>query len=160
MILSLCFMLCFSFSCQKGEAAAGCQTSDMAELRNWVNNNYTAAKSGDLEAYSKLWAKDVIWMPQGAPIIKGKSAVLDHVKSLFEQVTMHKSSTSLQFKVSDNFAFVQVNSHEKYTSKIGVGEPIDIGVKAIFLLRRNPGEEWLCTHAIWNNNGILSEENH
>lgn len=57
MILPLVLMLCFTFGYKQAEEVAEMSVSDIAALRNWLNSNMTAAKSGDIKGYLSLWSK-------------------------------------------------------------------------------------------------------
>jgi uncharacterized protein (TIGR02246 family) len=164
-IIPLVILLCFAFSCQQGEEVAEEPAedieADIEAIRDWVNGNYAAADSGDLEGYLSFWAEDIVWMPPNAPIMKGKSSIGEYVKPFFEQLTIHHEISIEEIKTAEDFASTRLNSKEKYTPKTGEGEPMELNVKAIFLLQRMSDGTWLCTHGIWNSNDPLptSEEN-
>ncbi len=159
MILPLVLLLCFTFGCElrkeRAEKPAVNVEADVDALRDWVNGNYAAADSGDLESYLGFWAEDVIWMPPNAPIMQGKSTIMEYVQPFFEQLTIHHEISIEEIKVAEDLAFTRLNSVEKYTPKTGEGEPVELNVKAIFLLQRMPDGTWLCTHSIWNSNDPL-----
>jgi len=159
MVLPMVLLLCFTFSCQKAEEVVEEPVvdveADTEAIRDWVNGNYAAADSGDLESYLNFWAEDVIWMPPNAPIMQGKSTIRGYVQPFFEQLTIHHEISIEEIKVAEDFAFTRLNSKEKYTPKTGEGEPMELNVKAIFLLQRMPDGTWLCTHGIWNSNDPL-----
>ena len=93
--------------------------------------------------------------------MKGKSTIRGYVQPFFEQLTIQHEISIEEIKVAEDFAFARLNSKEKYTPKTGEGEPMELNVKAIFLLQRMPDGTWLCTHGIWNSNDPLPplEEN-
>ena len=159
MILPLVFLLCFTFGCKQAEEVAEEPAvdieADVEAVRDWVNGNYAAADSGDLERYLGFWAEDVIWMPPNAPIMQGKSTIREYVKPFFEQLTIYHEISIEEIKVAEDFAFTRLNSKEKYTPKTGEGEPVELNVKAMFLLQRMPDGTWLGTHCIWNSNDPL-----
>ena len=165
LILPLVFLLCFAFGCQKAEEVAEKPVveveADIEAIRNWVNISYAAADSGDVEDYITFWADDVIWMPPNAPIIKGTSAIREMLQPYFEQLTTHREISVEEIDVIDDFAFVRINSDERYTSRTGEGEFIEASFKAIILLQRMADGTWLGIHYIWNSNDPLpnSEEN-
>jgi len=130
--------------------------ADIEAIRNWVNKSYATAESGDLEGYLDFWAEDVIWMPRNTPIIQGISAVKGYLQPYFEQLTLHVVISIKEIRIVDDFAFARINTEEKYTPKMGEGEPIDLNLKIIFLLQRMPDGTWLGTHCIWNSNDPLT----
>lgn len=165
MILPLVLVLCLTFGCQKAEEVTEEPVvdveADVEAIRDWVNGNYAAADSGDLESYLSFWAENIIWMPPNAPIMQGKSTIREYVQPFFEQLTIHHEISIEEIKVAEDSAFAWLNSKEMYTPKTGEGEPMELNVKAIFLLQRMSDGKWLCTHGIWNSNDPLptSQEN-
>jgi uncharacterized protein (TIGR02246 family) len=165
MVLPLVLLLCITFGCQKAEEVAEESVvdveADVEAIRNWVNESYAAADSGDVEDYISYWTEGVIWMPPNAPIIQGTSATREMLQPYFEQVTIHHEISIEEIKVADDFAFTRINSEETYTPRTGEGESIEANFKAIILLQRMADGTWLGTHCIWNSNDPLptSEEN-
>jgi ketosteroid isomerase-like protein len=145
--------------CQQAEDVAGEPVVDVEvdieAIKNWVNENYAAADSGNVEDYISFWAEDLIWMPPNAPIIQGISATKEILQPYFEQVTIRHEITIEEIKVADDYAFTRINSEEKYTPKSGEGESIEANFKAIILLQRMADGTWLGTHLIWNSNDPL-----
>ena len=156
MNLPLICLLCFSFGCQMDEKVAEKHAvdieADVEAIRDWVNGNYAAADSGDLEDYLSYWKEDVIWMPPNAPIIKGTSATREILQPYFEQVAILHEITIEEIKVAGDFAFTRFNSQEKYTPRSGEGKPVEANFKAIILLQRMPDGTWLGTHLMWSSN--------
>jgi uncharacterized protein (TIGR02246 family) len=159
MILFLVFLLCFSFACQQGKEIAEESVvdveADIEAVRNWLKENFAAADSGDLERYLTFFADDVILMPPNEPILQGISAIREMAQGYFEQITTQREFSIEEIKVAGDFAFLRINSEEKYTLKTGEGEPVEASFKAIFLLKRMNDGTWLCTHGIWNSNDPL-----
>ena len=164
-ILPLVFLLCLTFSCQQAEEVAEGSAvdieADVEAVKNWVKESYAAANSGDVEDYISFWAEDVIWMPPNAPIIQGISAITEMLQPYFDQVTIHHEISIEEIEIADDFAFIRINSEEKYTPRTEEGESIEANFKAIILLQRMANGTWLGTHLIWNSNDPLptSEEN-
>ena len=165
MILPLVFLLYFTFSCQQGEKVDEEPVvdveADVEAIKNWVNKSYATAESGDLEGYLNFWTEDVIWMPRNTPTLQGVSALRGYLQPYFGQLTLNVVISIKEIRVVGDFAFIRINTEEKYTPKMGEGEPIDLNLKIIFLLQRMPDGTWLGTHCIWNSNNPLpaSEEN-
>ena len=66
LVISLCFLLCFSISCQKQEATAELEEMKaQAELEEQnkvlVKRIYETFSKGDLEAYKEMLAPEYVW---------------------------------------------------------------------------------------------------
>jgi uncharacterized protein (TIGR02246 family) len=159
LIIPLVILMFFTFSCQQGEEVYEEPIldveADIEATRNWLKGNFAAADSGDLERYLTFFADDVILMPPNEPIIQGISAIREMAQPYFEQVNTQREFSIEEIKVAGDFAFLRINSEEKYTLKTGEGEPVEASFKAVFLLQRMNDGAWLCTHSIWNSNDPL-----
>ncbi len=165
-VISLVLLVCFVVGCQKkveelAEEPALDVGTDVDTIREWVNGNFAAADSGDLEGYLSYWAEDVIWMPPNAPIMQGKSTIREFVQPMLEIYRIHRNFSIEEIKADGNFAFVRTDSEETYSPKAGEGKSIKSKGKTMFLLKRMPDGTWLGTHCIWNSNDPLPspEEN-
>ena len=160
-VIPLVFLLCLSFGCQQpgeeiAEEPAVGEEADIYAIREWVNGNFGAADSGDLEGYLTYWAEDVIWMPPNTPIMQGKRAIMEFVQPVLELYTIHRNFSIEEIKADGNFAFARTNSEETYSPKAGEGESIKSNGKTMFLLKRMPDGTWQGTHCIWNSNDPLT----
>jgi hypothetical protein len=83
MVLSLALIICVMVGCQQseevGKEPVADVEADLEAIRNWVDESYAAADSGDYEGYIGFWVEGVIWMPPNAPIIQGISAATELV---------------------------------------------------------------------------------
>ena len=96
-------------------------------------------------------------MPPGAPVVEGREAILEYARPFFEGYTIDQRYEVEEIKIADGFAFARINSTERYTPKLGAGEPLDLSLKAIFILQRQPDGSWVSTHCVWNNNAPASQ---
>jgi uncharacterized protein (TIGR02246 family) len=165
-VIPLVVLLSFVVGCQQSieEVAEEIKVdvgTDIDTIREWVNGNFDAADSGNLEGYLSYWTEDVIWMPPNAPIMQGKITIKEFVQPMLELYTIHRNFSIEEIKADGDFAFARTNSEETYSPKAGEGESIKSNGKTMFLLKRMPDGTWQGTHCIWNSNDPLppSEEN-
>ena len=149
--------------CLAALLCAGCnqQTHDTEvdeeAIRAWLDRYVANNNAGDFDAYGGFWAEDATWLPPDAPLVEGREAILDYARPFFEGYTISQRFAVEEIEVADRFAFARVNSTERYTPTADAGEPLDLSVKAIFILRRKPDGSWVATHCVWNNNAPPSQ---
>ncbi len=138
---------------QQTQSTAADEEAVIAWLDSYVANN----NAGDFAAYGEFWAEDATWLPPDAPVVEGREAILEYARPFFEGYTIDQQFEVEEVEVADGFAFARVNSTERYTPKADQGEPLELSVKAIFILRRMSDGSWVSTHCVWNNNAPASQ---
>jgi uncharacterized protein (TIGR02246 family) len=164
MILSLVFLLCFTFGCQKAEEVAEEPAvdveADVEAIKALFANNSSVINSGDLEGWIDQFTEDAIFMPPNSAVLKGKEAGREYARPWYEQLNMEFDLTVDEIEVHGNWAFARWHYVGRYTPKSG-GEPTQQKGKEIWILKRQTDGSWKCSHIIWNYDDPLptSEEN-
>ena len=125
--------------------------ADEAAISRWHKAVEEAVNNADYDAYSSLWADDMIWMPPNMRPMHGKQECLKMAKGGFENFHIEQKVTIEEIVVSGDIAFTRVSSLEKMTAKGDTVAMINDG-KNIFTFRRGPDGSWLGVHCIWNSN--------
>ena len=153
-VLILLVFLAFAvYSQQPRQIAQAAPTAetDVKAWKQWIDRYCATVMSGDLDAYSEFWTKDVAWLPPGEPVIKGIEACMAHHRPYFEQYKMVEKMSVEEIKLGDRFTYVRVNYTFRATPKAG-GEPVVEDGKGVFMMKRKPDGSWVATHCVWNLN--------
>ncbi|TET73418.1 MAG: ester cyclase [Candidatus Aminicenantes bacterium] len=88
LVISLCFLLCFSISCQNQEAMAEleamkAQVEVEEQNKALVNRMYEAFSTGDFEAYKEMVAPEYVWyFPSRSTKPVSREETIEFVKML------------------------------------------------------------------------------
>jgi len=154
MVLPLVFLLCFTFSCQKGEEVAEEPVvdveADVEAIKDMLENQYVSIiAKGDFERWLAFCTEDVIFMPPNSVVLKGKDAIREFVQPYFEQFNLETDVTVDEIEVSGDWAFARWHYSAQYIPKAG-GDAIPENGKEIWIFKRQADGTWKCSHAIWN----------
>ena len=161
MILPLVLVLCLTFSCQKAEevteevGAKPLSNEDVAAIKALGPAINEMNIAGDWDAFTKLFAEDLVMMPPNMPAIKGRSAYMDFLISMSVKMT------------EANYAFQEINGYgdiayatATYTETFSLGgseEPIYDEGKILTILRKQPDGSWLFSRWMWASDLPLAE---
>lgn len=158
MILSLVFLLCFTFSCQQAEEAAEEPAVnvevDKEALREMVNQYAVAANTDDFDLWISLWADDGVQMPLDTPARIGLDQIREAMKPAFDQMTLDINITSIEdAKVYGDLGLIRCNYTLDMTPKAG-GETIHAvrDGKALTLYERQSDGSWKIVYDCFNSN--------
>ena len=125
--------------------------ADVRTMQAWCDRYVEAVKAGDLDTYRTFWSEDVIWLPPGEPMIQGIEDCMQHHRLAFEQLEQDESIWVREVTSCGTRAIVRVdysydgipkpNSELRSTHEEG---------KGLFIMRRQPGGEWVATLCVWN----------
>jgi len=154
LVISLCFLLCFTFSCQAyKEKPAVDITADIEALKNMVDEWVALYNAGDFERLvSFYYAEDAVGMPDNQPILEGSEAILTEYKKEREKYDSHVDSSVVEdVRVSGDLAMVRGVDTDIFTPEAGF-EPIKYNSKWVGIFERQPDGTWKCICEIGNSN--------
>ncbi len=157
MILSLAFLLCFTFGCQQAEEVAEETVVDVEaekeEIKDILDEWVVAYNAGEFERLvSFYFADDAVQMNSNQPILEGKEAILANFKEAREAADEYcESSIYENVRVSGDLAFVLGNDIFTATPKAG-GEPIKTDSKWVAIFERQSDGTWKCIVEAGNSN--------
>jgi ketosteroid isomerase-like protein len=161
LILPLVILLCLTFACQQAEevaqevGVAPLSDEDVAAIKAMGPTIDKHGLAGDWEAFSKIFAEDMLMMPPNMPVIEGRSAWLTWIKSM--DVKMTESKYEIQeIEGYGDLAYI-VASYTETFSIAGVEEPIYDEGKILAVLRKQPDGSWLFKRWVWASNLPLPE---
>jgi ketosteroid isomerase-like protein len=128
--------------------------TDIAAIREVLNQYCTTVTDGNLEQWIALWADNAIQMPPGAPSNVGKAKIMEAAKPAFDQFSIEVTVTSLEeIKVYGNLGFTRCNYSQAITPKAG-GDKIVImpDGKVLTLYYKQPDGSWKILYDCFNSN--------
>jgi ketosteroid isomerase-like protein len=112
-----------------------------------------AARAGDVEVLSTLWSDDIVGLPPGGPIFRGKETALAGLRRW--KASAHATETTeyvLDFeevKVLGDFAF-EWGTFRGAERARGGGPEVRQSGKLLRVLQRSPDGTWRVHRTIWN----------
>lgn len=123
-----------------------------SDLYKWVNNYMIAIKSADMERLLPLFSRDIRYYPPNQPSLSGIENLsswfleyFNYYKNLSERLSIK------EIKVSGDFAYLTCNYTVTGLISPSNEEFSDSG-KLIYFFKQQFNGNWICTHAMWNNN--------
>jgi ketosteroid isomerase-like protein len=112
-------------------------------------DRYCAAiDAGDREKWERFFADNIVIMPPGKAVIRGREAACSFGGQMFEQFTIHETIVYDEIHVDDDWASGQFHYTLDLSPKKGGATQTEHG-KAVAWLKRS-GDSWVFTHWIWN----------
>jgi len=160
LVVSLVFLLCFTFGCQKqGEEVAKAPEvnvdADVAAIKALFDEWAQLYNKGDFEGLiSIFYAENAIMMPPDEPICKGKDAILLWYQKASELTDEHVDSYVVEdVRVSGNLAAVCGIDMDTSTPR-GGGAAVKYSVKSLTVFERQSDGTWKCLWETWNGNPL------
>ena len=116
----------------------------------WLERYSGSINAGDLAAFGTLWADGADWAPLDARMVRGRQAILEFARPLFDEYTIHHEFTSQAIKVVNGFSVALFESAERYTPRGGEGATWEQSIEAVVLLRADDDGSWVATYFMWN----------
>jgi uncharacterized protein (TIGR02246 family) len=111
---------------------------------------YTQAiKDGDPDKFLSFFVDDIVIMPPGQSLMRGRQAAAGFAGPLFNQFTMQENITYDELRVQGNWAAGRFSYTFAVTPKAGGTTTTEAG-KAMVWLKRNAAGSWQFSHWIWN----------
>ena len=145
----LLFVVLFLSACQP---VAEQTEADVAAIEALVEEWHAARETGDVAAMVALRTNDVVRMPPGAPTSRGKQAVEDFFRGLFEQFWVEGAwpvEGTEEIVVADGWAFHLSEYMLKLIPKAG-GEPSEMRGNIMVIFRQQSDGSWKIAREIWN----------
>ena len=152
MVISLVFLLCFTFSCQYSEepveeavAEVGALSDEDVAAIKAVNHAFVqAALEGGLEATTEFYTEDTIMVTWGWTMIQGREALKEERKALSKASATVTAFNQTIVKIDgrDNLAFV-LGTVSITMSAEGLPEPMQVTGKFLQILRKQEDGSWL-----------------
>ncbi len=160
-ILPLVVLLCFTFSCQKGEEVAEepgimpLSDEDVAAIKEIGPAMDKAVLAGNWNAVVALFTEDVVMMGPNSPMVQGRSTLAEMVKSIGTTVTEHVLEL-VEVDGYGDIAYGRGNVVDAYSIE-GVEEPAKGEGKVLGIFRKQPDGSWLIAIWMWNSDLPLPE---
>jgi len=118
--------------------------TDIAAIREVLNQYAVGVSTGDFDHWVSLWADDGRQMPPDAPACVGKEQIRDEMKPVFDEMSMELAILSIEdAKIYGDFGLTRCKYTLKMTPKAG-GETINAMPegKALTLYERQSDGSW------------------
>ena len=134
-------------SCRGATNVPGLSERDRAALKAVLDKDTQAARSGDMEALTALYAADAIRMAPNQPAITGLEAIRAYHKQFPPMSKFAFTVTELDGR--GDVAWYRGNYALTFTPPGATASVSDTG-KLIAILRKQPDGSWLTVADIWN----------
>ena len=142
-------MLCVAIGCQKQNVE-----TDIAAIKDVLNQYVVACDTNDFDSWISLWADDGVQMPPDAPAIVGKSQILEANKPSFDQMKFDISIKSIEgAEVHGDWGLTHCTYTLSVTPKAG-GDTIIVTPegKALTIYKRQSDGSWKIAYDCFNSN--------
>ncbi len=147
-IFPLILLLCLTFSCEQQGVDV---ETDIAAIKDLVNQYGATVNAGDLDLWISLWADNGIQMPPNAPAVIGKEQIRAENESMFAEFILKMVVTNEEVKVDGDLAFIRGTYTLSLTPKAG-GETIKIDGKYLSIVERQADSSWKFARDCFNDN--------
>jgi len=142
------------------QPAAERTEADVAAIQALTEAWLEAVEAGDVAAILALYTDDIVRMPPDAPAYRGKQAVEQAFRGLFEQLSVGGTwpvEGTEEIVVADGWAFHLSEYILRISPKAG-GEAIEERGKIIVICQQQPDGSWKLAREIWNRNSPPDKE--
>ena len=158
MVLPLVFLLCLTFSCQKGEEVAEEPamdvTADVEAIKKITDDFNAAINAGDIDKLVSLYTDNVVRIPPNKPALIGKEANRSMFQEVLDNFTVQNEGVNVDLKVSGDLAFVRGSWTSTFTPK-DEGEPLKYNGSFVFVIQKQPEGSWKVICHIWSNEQLI-----
>jgi ketosteroid isomerase-like protein len=146
MVLPLVILLCFSFSCQKGEEVAEVPAvdveADVAVIKGMLDEFEASLNVGDIEKLVSLnYAEEAVSFPFDQPMLRGKAEILSWFKKEAEPKTFQLDYVAEDAHVEGDLAYMYGTASGTVTPK-ATGEPLGVKTKWMAIYKRQVDGSW------------------
>ncbi|UCE38827.1 MAG: SgcJ/EcaC family oxidoreductase [Thermoplasmata archaeon] len=130
------------------------EESDIAAIKETLNQYAVGVNTGDFDRWISLWADDGVQMPPDTPSRVGKEQIREGMKPAFDQMNLNITIHSIEeAKVYGDLGLTRCTYTLKMTPKAG-GETINAmpDGKALTLVKRQPDGSWKIAYDSFNSN--------
>ena len=158
LVISLCFLLCFTFGCQQGEEVAEEPVVDVevdVEAIKKMPDDFNAAiNAGNIDKFVSLYTDDAVRIPPNKPALIGKEAIRSMFQEELDQFNVQQEGVIVDLKVSGDLAFVRGSWTSINTPKTG-GEPLKENGSFVSVFQKQPEGSWKVICNIWSNEQLI-----
>ena len=153
MVIPLVILLCFTFSCQKGEEVAEepgvkpLSDEDVAALKAMYDDWIQAVKSGEWDTAANFYTTETVVMPPNMPLIEGREAVKAFLE-LYPPI-IEISFSPLEIDGYGDIAYVR-GTYSLIILPEGAPEPIHDTGKYLEIRQKQEDGSWLLAIDIFN----------
>jgi ketosteroid isomerase-like protein len=146
MVLPLVFLLCFIFSCQKGEEVVAEPVvdieADIAAIKGLLDEFEASLNVGDMEKLvSHTYAEEAVSFPFDQPMRRGKAEILSWFKQEAEPKTFQLDYVAEDVHVEGDLAYMYGTASGTVTPK-ATGEPLGVKTKWMAVYKRQVDGFW------------------
>lgn len=138
-----------AFGCAGSESSD--PTADAEAIRQLIDRAVQVNNQSDAEGFADLFTEDAVVMPQGAPAVQGRDAILAGERQGNAEFFSAVSITPVEVIIAGDWAFVRTGLTGTKTP-VGGGEPIPVDAKELVILRRQDDGRWKIARLIGNTN--------
>lgn len=144
--VSLVFLLCFAFGCQKAEEVAEEPTvdveADIAAIKDLLDEFEASLNAGDMEKLVSLnYAEEAVSFPFDQPMLRGKTEILSWFKKEAEPKTFQLDYVAEDVHVEGGLAYMYGTASGTVTPK-ATGEPMGVKAKWLAVYKRQVDGSW------------------
>ena len=147
-------LLVVAFTLSSCQSAAERTEADVVAIQALTEAWGVALTTGDVAAMAALRTDDVVRMPPDEPVSRGKQAVEDFFRGVFEQFSVEGTwpvEGTEEIVVADRWAFHLSEYILRISPKAG-GEAIEEHGKVVVICHQQPDGSWKIAREIWNRN--------
>ena len=136
------------------QPAANSNESDVAAIQSMTEAWEEAIQAEDIPALLAMWTDDLVVMGPDAPTARGKQALEESYRGLFEAFAVTATwpvEGTEEIVVADRWAYQMSEFTLTMTLKAG-GEAIEADGKLIMIFQRQPDGTWKFAREVWNRN--------
>jgi uncharacterized protein (TIGR02246 family) len=126
--------------------------ADVAAIQALTEAWGAAVEAGDVAALVALRTDDIVQMPPDAPITRGKQALEDFYRGLYEQFSVEGTwpvAGTEEIVVADGWAYHLSEYILRISPKAG-GQAIEERGKIVVICEQQPDGSWKLAREIWN----------
>ena len=149
-VVMLSFLVLAVASCDPTGSSAGGSAADEA-VRQLLAGAAEINNKADAEAFAALFTKDAIVMPQGAPAIVGREAILAGERQGNSEFASEITINPVEVVIAGDWAFARTELKGTKTPLKG-GKPVPVDAKELVIFRHRDAEGWKIARLIGNTN--------
>ena len=124
-------------------------TTDEEAIRNLSRDFVAAVRAKNLEAVLDMVTDDAIFLPPGAPEVRGKQAIAEMYSGFFARFDVEQIATLEEVQVSGEWAFAW-GTDELHATPVSGGPSMRTRGKSMTILRRGTDGAWRFARGINN----------
>ena len=136
----------------RGEDPADAALRDVTAIRTLIDRAQDVNNAGDIEGWVALFEEGAVYMPPGGDPVTTQQGLEDTAISGFSRYRSNIQIAVDEVEIWGDWAYARTTITGTATP-YGDGNPIQIDMKALQILRRQPDGSWKVSRYINNRNG-------